>query len=93
MCDYARAGTNAYVCLYVHACTCINKYVYVYMNVRMMRAYERTCACLSVSLFVCLSVCIYVRIYVCMCVSIYACMCVRASMYMYIRMSVTFYNL
>ena len=92
--DYARAGTNAYICLYVHACTCMNEYVYAYMNVRMMRAYECVQAhmCLSVSLFVFLSVCKYVCIYVCICVSIYACMCVRASVY--IRMSVTFfYNL
>ena len=54
---------------------CMYEDVYAYMIVRMMRAYERTCACLSVCMYVC----------------IYACMCVRASVCMYIRMSVTFF--
>ena len=87
--DYARAGTNAYICLYVHACTCMNEYVYANMNVRMMRAYGRAGA----HALVCQSVCMYVCMYICMYMSdsIYACMCVCASVYMYIRMSVTFF--
>ena len=56
--------------------------MYAYMNVRMMRAYERAGAyalvCPSICLSVCMYVYMYVFIYVCMCVSIYACMCVRA---------------
>ena len=68
--------------------------MYAYMNVRMMRAYERAGAhalvCPSVCLSVCMYVYMYVCIYVCMCISIYACMCVRTSVCMYICMSVTF---
>ena len=75
--EYARVATNAYICQYVH--TCMYEYVYAYMNVRMMLAYENACACLSVWLSVCMYVYMYVCIYVCMCVSVYACMCVRAS--------------
>ena len=85
---YARAGSNAYICLYVH--TCMYGYVYAYMNVRMMRAYERAGAYALVCPSVCLSVCMYVCIYVCMCASIYACMCVRASVCMYIRCPLLF---
>ena len=88
MCDYARAGTNAYVCLYVHACTCINKYVYAYMNVRMMRAYERAGAHALVCLSVCLYVCLYVYMYVYMSVSVFlymhACACVRLCICIYV---------
>ena len=65
---YARAGTNAYICLYVH--TCMNEYMYAYMNVRMMRAYERAGAnalvCPSVCMYVCLYICLYVCFYICM---------------------------
>ena len=67
------------------------EYVYAYMNVRMMRAYERAGAHALVCPSVCLSVRIHVCIDVCMCVSIYACMCVRAPVCMFIRMSVTFF--
>ena len=63
------------------------EYVYAYMNVRMMRSYERTGA----HALVCMYVCMYVCLFVCMCISIYACMCVRASVCMYIRMSNTFF--
>ena len=35
--EYARAGTNAFIFLYVH--TCMYEYVYAYMDVSMMRAY------------------------------------------------------
>ena len=88
MCDYARAGTNAYVCLYVHACTCINKYVYAYMNVRMMRAYERAGAhalvCLSVCLYVCLYVYMYVYMSVCVFLYMHACACVRLCICIYV---------
>ena len=93
--DYARAGTNAYICLYVHACTCMNEYVYAYMNVRMMRAYGRAGAhalvCQSVCLYVCLYVYMYVYMSVCVILYVHACACVRASVFMYIRMSVTFF--
>ena len=58
------------------------EYVYAYMNVRMMRAYERAGA----NALVCMYVCMYV-----LCISINACICVRASVCMYIRMSNTFF--
>ena len=87
MSEFARAGTNAYICKY--------GYVYAYMNVRMMPAYERAGAhalvCPSVCLSVCMYVCMYVCMCVCMCVPIYACMCVRASVCMYTCVSVTFF--
>ena len=75
--ECAWAGTNSYICLYVH--TCMYEYVYAYMNVRMMRAYEREGA--HVRLFVCMSVFMYVCFYICMnvracvrvCVCIYVC--------------------
>ena len=69
------------------------------MNVRMMRAYERTGAhalfCPSVCLFICMLHCMYVHMYVytfvCVFLYMHACACVRASVCMYIRMSVTFF--
>ena len=58
--EYARAGTNAYDCLYVH--TCMYEYVYVYECTydACVGARRRPCAGLSVCLFVCLSVCLYI---------------------------------
>ena len=64
--DYARAGNNAYICLYVHACTCMNEYVYAYMNVRMMRTYGRAGAHALVCQSVCMSVCMYICMYICL---------------------------
>ena len=52
--EYARVGTDAYICLYVH--TCIYEYVYANMIARMMLAYKNACAFLYV--------CMYVRMYV-----------------------------
>ena len=86
---YARAGTNAYICLYVHAFTCINEYVYAYMNVRMMRAYERTgahaLACQFVCLSVCMNICMYISLYVCFYICMHVRACVCAYVYTYVR--------
>ena len=82
---YARAGTNAHICLYVH--TCMYEYVYAYMNERIMRAYERAGAHALVCPSGCLSVCMYIPICmynICMCVSIYTCMCVRLCVCIYV---------
>ena len=75
---YARAGTNAYICLYVH--TCMYEYVYACINVRMMRAYERA----STHALVCPSVCMYVYMFVCVFLYMHACVCVRLCVCIYV---------
>ena len=78
---YARAGSKAYICLYVHTCM----YEYTYMNLRMMRAYEHAGAhalvCPSVCMYICMYICLYVCFYICILVR--ACACVYV--YTYIR--------
>ena len=61
---------------------CMYEYVYAYINVRMMRRYERAGAHVLICLYVCMYVCMYVY---------YACMSVPASVCIYIRMSNTFF--
>ena len=79
---YARAGTNAYICPYVH--TCMYEYVYAYMNIRMMRAYERAGAYALVCPSVCLSVCMYVYMFACVLLYMHACACVRLCVCIYV---------
>ena len=59
--EYARVGTNAYICLYVH--TCMYEYVYAYMNVRMMRAYMFECVFLYMHVCACVRACVCVYVY------------------------------
>ena len=70
---------------------CMYEYVYAYMNVCMMLAYERAGVHALICLSVCTYVCMYVCMYICLYVYFYICMHVRASVCMYIRMSNTFF--
>ena len=75
--EYARVGTNEYICLYV--LTCMYEYVNAYMIARMMLAYKNACVCLSFCLSVLsvLSVCMCVYMFVCVFLYMHACACVR----------------
>ena len=51
---------------------CMYEYVYAYMNVRMMRAYERAGAHAPV----CMYVCIFPYMHACVCVPLRLCVCI-----------------